>query len=235
MRHVGKETGSALILVLLISLVLSAFGIVALRDIAVGTQQSASFRTRTQAGMMSDSAVSAMAMRTGNKAEHYLSLVDRGSFGTEGATSTDAIYGVTGSGSGALGADRQAYATHGGFVVFQHDAFDSGGAGDLLPGQGGATAAYENESGLFTSGGHATDGFNSFESRDETSWQVILRNVSAGFPAPGYSNRYCFRRATLGASSQVGQISPTWNEPANVGRGIHAREIFLGPIPCGYN
>lgn len=225
------QKGSALILVLLISLVLSAFGIVALRDIAIGTQQSAGFRVRTQANQISNAGVDAFSMRTGNKANHYLSILSGGAYGEDGTTGTTGIFGGNLSAATLTSSEREAYATHGGFVFFDDASINTSAAGlQLLPGATAAAAPYENETGLFT-----TPGFNSFEARDPTEWRVILRNVSAGFPAPGYSDRYCFRRGTVAASAQVGTHDPNWDQPTNVGLGIHATEVFLGPIPCGYN
>lgn len=228
-RH---QTGSALILVLLISLVLSAFGIVALRDIAIGTHQSAAFRVRTQAGQLSNAASTAFAMRAGNKAEEYLDLVKKSSYRTESGASMDGMYGVDTNAGGGLLDQRKAYATHGGFIVFTPELFNTASAGDFFPGRDAGGAVQSNETGLFRPN---ISGIRSFEARDPTEWEVVMRNVSEGFPAPGYSDRFCFRRATIAANAKVGEHLDNWNEPTNVGLGIHANEVFLGPVPCGYN
>ncbi|GEM_PF-3005825 len=230
--RIPNEKGSALLLVLMITLVLSAFGLVAMRDIARGVHQSASFRVRTQAATISDTATSAFSMRAGNQASGYLYAMKATTNRKNGSSTSfggndPSLYNYSGP------YFQETLASHGGFIVFRHDELATGTSG-LLSNPFGATSQQKGESGLFRGPASLSDAA-SFEVQNKTQFEVILRDIKAGIPAPGFSERYCFKKGVVAARSRVGEVPATLGEPARLAVGIHSNDILLGPVECGYN
>ncbi len=229
MRIINNKKGSALLLVLMISLVLSAFGLVAMRDIALGVHQSASFRVRTQASAVSDAAASAFSMRAGNQANAYVYAVKATSKRDGGFGGTDPLkYNYTGPASEFQGE----LASHGGFIVFRNDDLSS--SQGLIPNQFTGGGSQKSESGLFRAPATTTEP-SSFEVQNETEFLVVLRDLKDGIPAPGFSEGYCFKKATVASKASVGTLPTVITEPATFAVGTHTNDILIGPIECGYN
>ncbi len=235
MIRLKNNKGSALILVLMVSLVLSAFGLVAMRDIALGVHQSASFRVRTQAAAISDGASSAFAIRAGNQANGYVRAIKASS---NRSAMGEAIFGGNDMSkynfSGTAVQFQEALASHGGFIVFQNE--DLATAKGLVPHpfDPSTTDKQKGESGLFRGPDTLADP-SSFEVQKETEFLVVLRDLKDGIPAPGFSERYCFKKATVASRASVGAIPTSFDQPATYAVGTHANEFLMGPIECGYN
>ena len=83
-RHfLRQRRGSALILVVLLTLMLAAVSIVALRDIARTTSATATYRTRTQAQLTSDAATRVFANYAGTNATPLMEVAHHSLFGED--------------------------------------------------------------------------------------------------------------------------------------------------------
>ena len=225
-KPLGNRRGSALILVLLLSLILSATAIVALRDVARSVQNSAVFRTRVQAQQTSNAVVQVYTARTGNKADAVITAIEESMYGKEGTGATDPT-GVFGGGHDTTSSlsfeeRRRAQAVMGGHVEFTNTELAA-----LL----GTPPA--GETGMFTdSAGSA----RSFESRRQSQWRVIVRDLMEGPKAEGYSQEYCFKKAVVGAEALIGQPDDDWTGPNNVALTRHTQDALIGPsMKCGYH
>ena len=225
-----QPRGSALILVVLLTLILSATAIVALRDVARTVHHSAVYRTRTQAQLTSSAAAQLYARRAGDNAHSMVDAMQKSVYGKEG--SDENVLGGAGSvdtTSVSFTQRRKILEVTGGHIEVQ--AEDLGG--QLLPHQASGydgTAAHP-ESGLFRS----SSSERTFESRYPAQWRVIVRDLLDGFPAVGYSSHYCFKKATVAAEARVGEPDPDWSVSNNVAVSRTGVETLLGPVECGYD
>lgn len=225
----GQGRGSALILTVLLTLILSAMAIVAMRDVARSVHQSGVFRTRLQADLMSESALQVYAKRSGDKANSVLSALRKGTAGMSD-DGTTGIYGQdmrnVGSGAATLKDQRIAQATEGGHVEISSTT--KGVREDFMTGTTGS------ESGLFLKPGDTTGAIHSFETQRDSEWRVIIRDPTDGIPAPGFSNRYCFKKVLIASDATVGVNDGDWNTVNNIANRRHAFDALLGPVECGY-
>lgn len=215
----SNERGSTLILVVLLTLILSASAIVAMRNVARTTQEVGVYRTRAQAQLTSDAANRLFGDYVGNKAPNFVSAMQNSLSGSAGVD--DGVWGATGTAT-PNEATRQKLATVGAELEFSHTELQT----DLLPGYGDV-----GESGLF----QLAPGQETFETRRRARWRVRLRDMSDGFPAVGYSEGFCFKKATIGAEALVGTMDARWNRANNVAQARHGTDVLIGPIECGYN
>ena len=208
------QRGSALVLVLLILLALTAIGMVALKDVNRSIQQSGQYRVRAQAAAYADAVGQFMAKRTGDKANEYWNMMETTQdFDLRTNSSMD---------------NRKNFATRGAFFELTQDPDNADDEKkdfrtlfDMLGG---------DESGLFV----GSSGERSFESRHAGSeFSVIIRDPVDGIPAPGYSNQFCFKKVTIAARAQLGELSDSWTQPRQVGVGRTVAEGLIGPMDCG--
>ncbi len=222
-----NERGSTLILVILLSLVLSASAIVAMRDVARSARAAGVFRTRTQAQLTSDAADRLFADWVGNKAA---SLVDGMKNSLAGTTSGGVanIVGAQGSNGAPTQADREKLMIEGGQIEFSHLDLQSDCGGTCVP----LLTPYvgSTETGLY----QIAAGETTFETRRQTKFRVKIRDLTDGFPAPGYSEGLCFKKAIIVAEALVGTVDPNWNKSNNVAQSRHMIDAVIGPVECGY-
>ncbi len=234
-RHVlFEEQGSALILVVLLTLVLSAMSVVALRDIARTTSATSVYRTRTQAQMASDASVRIFTNFAGRQADQLFqaglaSMHDdgasvEGSFGS----STDIGIDIDNDGNVTWEEERRTLAVRGPVLILDDELLTSdcgGSCEQMLTSPGG------DETGLFRN--NVTD--LTFESQRTTDWSIVMRDFVDGYPAVGYGEGYCFKKALSASQARVGEVDQNWNNANNVGFSRHGMDTMLGPVPCGYN
>lgn len=232
----GREgrRGSALILVVLLTLILSAMAIVALRDVARTTRATSVYRTRTQAQLTSDAAGRVFADYAGSMAAPLLDAASQSLYGAEagvvgafGGAHDDAI-DLDGDGTLTLAERRRLLAVRG--AVLEFDAEDltddcNGACPPLLQTRGG------EESGLFRT--NTTE--ETFETRRTSEWRLVARDFMDGFPAPGYGEGFCFKKALVASEARIGIPDQDWNRSNNVGTARHGFDVMLGPVECGYN
>jgi hypothetical protein len=219
LRQRRSDRGSALVLVILLTLILSAFAIVALRNVSRSVQQTALFRTRAQAQSTSSSALDVFSLRAGDRAANIVTAIKSQAV-SEGGGQTG-VYGGS-----ANAAERLAVATAGGHLRVNDDFL-----AQLLPQADDPTSAGLEQTGLFTD---AAASRRTFETTRSSRFEVIVRDLVDGIPAPGYSGRYCFKKALIASDARVGERDDDWTEANNVAYARHGKEVLLGPIECGF-
>ena len=216
------ERGSALILVMMILLVLSAVGMVALRDVSRTVQQAGAYRVRSQARTFSASAAEYATKRSGDDAKGFWQMMTKSH-----------VNDLSELGSG----DRMGTARMGAFVKLTQRPGDSTTKETGFPELNTTT----DETGLFYNS--ANSAAVSFETKENqsaaddteknTSFTVVLRDPIDGIPAPGYSSNYCFKKVTVASRARVGQTDPEWEGSNMVAETRTVSEALIGPIECG--
>ena len=210
------ERGSALILVLLILLALSAIGMLALQDVTRSIQQSGQFRVRTTASTFSDAVAQFMHKRLGDKASQYWNMMKTGQ-----------EFDMSGTGSTKM-ANRKQVATQGGWIKLQQIP---GHSDDKKRDFDNILGSSSDETGIFT-GGSST--VSSFELNEKgTQFEVVIRDPVDGIPVPGYSDKFCFKKMTVATRTQVGDMQDSWTRPRQVAEGRTMFEGLVGPMECG--
>ncbi|MFW5966801.1 MAG: hypothetical protein ACOCV2_04740 [Persicimonas sp.] len=214
MRVEGHPTGSALILALLIMLVLSAIGMLALHDVAASNKQSGVYRMRTQAQNMADGAAEFVGQESGANADEYWALMQKQHEGQiENLSDQD-----------NMEMDSRMQETVRGSYVRLNQRADDGYQGHFadyfLPS--------EDETGLL--GG---SGSRSFESREDYSeFGLVLRDPIEGPSVPGYDEKFCFKKVTLATRGHLSQ-EPNGDEMVSMAERRNGVEAYIGPIDCG--
>jgi len=208
-----KPEGSALILVLLLMLALSAIGMVALEDVAASIDQSGVYRVRTTAEMFGDGAANFWMRRSAGNANSVWRSMRQG----DGCRSR--IAGATPLTDREW---RQLRSELGGCAIY--DGSEDRSFGQILdPGS--------DETGLFTDdpGQHP-----SFESqKEESTFEVIARYPFEANAPSGFSeDDFCFKMVTVAAEGQLGAFPDDWDQLARVGRGRAVFKGKIGPVPC---
>lgn len=171
---IGNERGAALIVAILVMLVLSAMGMVAVRASMESVWTSASHRMASQANSFSDATVQYGMMRSGrNAATVYEFLRRRSDFDMGQATNDDA-----------------AELRRGGYVIYIKGEAEDGQVSmdDFLA--GGRLLESDVVTGL--------------ESELDVAFRFIVRDPIVGPPAPGFGENYCFNRVTIASEAVVG-------------------------------
>ena len=222
-----NERGSTLILVVLLTLILSASAIVALRNVARSTQAASVFQTRNQAQLTSDSASRLFADWVGSKAGTLIDAMDRSMRGETSGGAGD-VFGARG-GATPDEETRKTASIVGGSLQFSYSDLQSDCAGTCVPLI--EDHSDPRETGLF----QLAAGEQTFETQRTARWRVTIRDLTDGFPAVGYSNEFCFKKATIAAEAQVGRMDARWDRANNVSQARHGIDGMIGPVECGYN
>ncbi len=210
-RWLARRRGSALVLTMLILLVLSGLGMVAMRDISRSLHQSGAYRVRTQADHFSEAAAEYATADASTDAASFWSMMESSN---ENNVSSHA----------SSTASQKAQEELGGYVLLTQQ---SGGSGSTD--QFEALTSTADESGLLNDSGHA-----SFEaSEPSTQFAVIFRDPMDGPPAPGYGDKYCFKKVTIASRALVGQPNRTWKGAGMMAEKRNGIETLIGPIECG--
>lgn len=205
--------GSALILVLLVLLALSAIGMVALRDIARSIDQSGLYRVRTTSSMFGDGTAQFWLRRSAGNAGTVWQSMYQG----DGCRAA-----LAGKGSMTDREWERLRSELGGCAVYKSTKADT--FGKILNTSTGETGLFIDDSGKY----------RSFESqKQESQFRILARYPFEGNAPEGFSgDDYCFKMVTFAAEGQLGEFPNNWTEPKQVGRG---RAIFkgkIGPVPC---
>ncbi len=220
-RH---ERGAALIAALMLSMVLSAIGVMSMQSTLRSMNQAGNYRLRRQAQVASDSAVQFVSQRVGNSAQVYWRFMQ------ESQRSSD--FGVS-------SASARESIQRGAFMVVDAQTYQQ--TGNLLN-----SASMNDETGLFSRDG-GTVSHESGLSSQNAFFQVMLRDPIEGPPAPGYSSDYCFKKLTFFSKYVYGEFNITnsqavedvtsnsteWSRPTLSAMGRNGLESYIGPIECG--
>ena len=218
MKHpMQNQRGSALVLVTLLTLVLAALAIIALRNTARSVQQTATYQTRGQAGEMATSTGRLASKRVGDQAPKFWRRMTATMYGQ----SDDGDLGVLGT-SGQTGTASQRLDTIllGPYATLTGDDFK-----EMFNGYGGT------ETGLFSDGTTP-----SFESRSgkESEVRFVIRdpiesNAAIGF---GVNQAFCFKKVSMDAAAAVGDQDDDWTGANNIAQVRTGIEGLIGPIEC---
>lgn len=217
MKHPMKnQRGSALVLVTLLTLVLAAIALIALRNTARGVQQTATFQTRTQAGEASASTARIASKRVGDQAPKFWQRMSASLYG-KNADDDLGMLGAQGTSAGTLN-DRKDAVLLGGYVTLTDADFQ-----EMFSGYAGT------ETGLFSDGT-----VPSFESKKESTIRFVIRdpmesNAAAGF---GLDQAFCFKKVSMYSEATVGTADDDWKGPNNIAQVRGSIEGLIGPIEC---
>lgn len=217
-RKGHSQRGSALVVVILVTLLLSALSIVAMRNVARSAQQASVFHTRNQSQNSSSAAVNLYAARAGDNAAQIVKGIKEKGFGQAGGTSN--VFSGT-----ANEADRLATATAGGYLKRSDDDLVG-----LLPESTSLTSTSREQTGLFT---NSALNNRSFEDGRSGRFEVIVRDLVDGIPAVGFGEQFCFKKAFIASESRVGISTDDFGGINNVAYSRHGKEVLMGPIDCG--
>lgn len=201
-----KPRGAALILAMLVMLVLSGLGLIALYSVTDSVWQSGSYRARAQAQLFSDGVLTFALFRSGDQAPEELRKV---SFQTEREFK--------------LGDDAERFDSlrRGGYHI-------STTAGDNST-QTNLTALFEN--GFFAPDGTGTKSFEEAPG-SPTAYRYIIRDPMEGPSVEGYSRNFCFKKVSIASQARIGEFSQG-DSRSVVALGSNLAEAWLGPVDCG--
>lgn len=198
--------GSALIVVLLVLLALTALGMVAMRTVGNSIDRSGTYRLRTAASAMSDGAAR-FFINAAPKYAGTLNQVNRHSL----------------RGSGLKSDQRQRRASRGGIVRLEQPR--TGSRAFELPDK-------NSETGLLTRDKNNTD-YRSIEGMNpDSSFEIVVRNPSHAISKPGFSDDFCFRKVTVASRAKLGNFSNSWDGISRVGQGRTVAEGFVPVTNC---
>lgn len=216
-----SERGSALIIVLLLILALTAMGLLALRQTSFELRGSRNQRISKQAIYASDGALVMAVDQVGRSGQAYWELMDR-------LTRAQNRQALT---AGDPANFRPSYNfTRGDFVPNQ-----------LMFAGPAQTVANCNQAnlppncqGLESEGGY----YSTTDNLPNLS--VRLEDPQDGPKAPGFSHSFCFKRFHFASTGTVGE-TPTglealkYNQSVHGARSQHAAHALIGPLDCqGY-
>jgi hypothetical protein len=202
------ERGAALVLALLVMLVLSGLGLVAMHSTSEGTSLAGMHRLQGQSKSLSDSINQLGVMRSGRQASALDAQMKR-------RVAIDAEPGAM---------------RRGGYVIFT-TSFEED-PDDGFVGMGDGEIALQTQGGLFS----RTD-FVQTINEDNVTFRYIVRDPIMGPPVPGFSDEYCFIGVSVGSWANM-DLGSTTDETARararraqaLGRNIS--RAFIGPIEC---
>lgn len=216
MRILKNQRGSALVLVTLLTLILAALAIVALRNVARSTQQAGVFATRHQAQMASGATANVVSRRVGDKAANVYARMEAKVQGEDEAEGERGLIGGEFLGSGAMGSRLDAI-RRGPYTVFAGEDFEA-----FLPTYGGNSRLM------------GTSTAPSFEDQRPSSFRAIVRDPVDAQPSEGFSENWCFKKVQIASESTVGEQDDDWVGANRFGRSRKGIDALIGPIECGY-
>ncbi|MFU8802782.1 MAG: hypothetical protein ACNA8W_03135 [Bradymonadaceae bacterium] len=209
--------GAALILAMLVMLVLSGLGLIALSSVTDSVWQSSSYRARAQGQLFSDGVLNFGVFNAGLSAPEELAKVAH-------MTRTSML---------EAGADQDARVSalnRGGYHIYTTNPADD--------------AFQTNLSLLFPEGrfferevdpANAPKSFeNAIGPDGETipvAFRYIIRDPLEGPSVPGFSGKFCFKKVSMASQARVGDMGDG-SSRSSVALGSHLAETLLGPVDC---
>ncbi|MBA2660734.1 MAG: hypothetical protein H0U74_00440 [Bradymonadaceae bacterium] len=209
----STRRGAALITALLVMLVLSGLGIVALNSVNDSVWKSGNHRIRQQSNQLSDSVANLAIYRLSDHGQSYLDSM-QSALATELSAKTDAQ-------------ERHDLVRRGGYRIFTKIPPTAAGSSVLS-----MEHLFPMGKGIF----HNATTAKSFEDQVgglPTNYEFIIRDPLDGPPAPGFDRSHCFKKVTVAAHGQVGNPSENWDVRHNVAMSRNVIEAMVGPVPCG--
>jgi Tfp pilus assembly protein PilX len=216
--------GAALMAALMMTLVLSGIGMVVMQSTMQSMRMSGNYKMRKQANAGAEAAVLYTSNLVGDQASTFWR-------GMESSTQTA-------TNGGTFAANQEAIGRGGAMIVSNADQPNAG-----VPVMKVFQSALANgETGLFTNTAGALGSFEQKTSNgnvlNSNTFRVVLRDPVEGPPAPGYSERFCFKKIYFASATQYGALNALeatdWTKPPlTVATARNGMEGFIGPIECG--
>lgn len=208
MRIPKSERGVALVIAILVMLVLSALGMVALQASLDGTWMAGTHRVYNQADSFSESVVNVGLYRTGTRADGTYSLLRSQAEGELDGLSD--------------GQARAAVLRRGGYRIFSPLEDPRDGKVSLYEMMGGAR--------LLEGGGEGVESIPNMG----VEFRYIVRDPMTGPSPPGFDENYCLVRMTIASEVLIGRNDGEEGQRRRLrGVGRNAADAFVGPVPCG--
>lgn len=219
------EHGAALVLVLLVMLVLSGLGLVALHTTSSSASLSGMHRLQAQSQAFSEAVNQLGVLRGGRQASAYRAATRDLNGEQILSDDPDPTSSVD---------TEDILRRRGGFLYFYGNAprvdivANSEAEQQMLDADG-------NPGDLFD----ADDDFvDSVEARYPTDYSYVVRDMVSGPRVPGFGDDFCFVMATIGSDANIGGFDPDdgmdaderARQPQALGR--HVTRALLGPIEC---
>ena len=226
-RWLRKQQGAALVLTLLIMLVLSALGLVAMR----ATNDSAAFtsmqRLHSQAKSLSEGTLQLGVMRSGSQASAYRQQLQ--SMAGQNIAPNDSEVG-----------NADSLRRRGGYLRFTTDyEFEEDEGVVTFSGLSQADRAIQDANGPVTNFFDGRSGFvDAVEAERDASYSYIVRDMTLGPRVEGFGDEFCFVIVTIGSRSNIGNVdlsggldaSERARRPQALGRNL--KRTMIGPVEC---
>lgn len=208
------ERGAALVVAILVMLVLSALGLVAMKSANESNWLAGTHRIGAQASSFSDSVTQYAILRSGLRASSLHALLRR--------RVNSELYADLEKDEDDR--DGTSLLRRGGYRVFTPEVNAEDGKISL-----------HNELGqgrLLTSS--AVKGVED-DKMLKPSFQYIVRDPIQGPRAPGYGDQFCFTRVTIAAEATFAHGDEVQRRARRRLRAMrrHAADAFIGPVECG--
>lgn len=206
------ERGAALVVALLVMLVLSALGLVAMKSANESNWMAGTHRIGAQANTFSDSVTQYALLRSGLRAASLHELLRRRANSELRKKQGDDVA-------------QRAALRRGGYQFFVPDQTPSKGEVSLYEELG--------EGKLLTSStlkGVETDPMLN------PKFQFVVRDPIQGPRAPGYGDQFCFTRVTIASEATFARGEDESQRKSRRrlrSMSRHAADAFIGPIECG--
>lgn len=218
-KNYHGQRGAALVLVLLIMLVLSGLGLVAMKATLDSSTLSGMHRLQLQAKSFSNAINQLGVMRSGRSASTYHAQLQNLAGQPLAA---DDVQGVS-------DAELDMLRRRGGFMIFSSDPNTSNPAENTIGAGSGSV-------GSFLDGGDFVD---SVEAENPVSYAYIVRDMVAGPRVEGFGDEFCFVVVDIGSQSNIGGVSlddgmdaeERMRQPQALGRNV--KRTMIGPVECG--
>ncbi len=209
--HPRAERGAALVLALLVMLVLSGLGLVAMHSTSEGTSLAGMHRLQSQTKSLSDSINQLGVMRSGRQAPAMDAQMKR-------RVAIEATPGAM---------------RRGGYVIFTTDFDVDTDNDDAITGMNDDEIALQTDGGLFS----RTDFVETID-EEKVMFRYIVRDPVMGPPVPGFSDEYCFIGVSVGSWANM-DLGPAGSDDTARARARRAQALgrnlsraFIGPIEC---
>lgn len=213
----ARERGSALILTILILLVLTGLGMVALKNVANSVQQSGAYRVRAQADTFSEAAVDYASVYAANSADKLYEDMQLGQVGAFNDPDNDEETDATATSDQRIAMERV-----GPHLVLHQKPGEKIQFGDL-------DTQSDTVTGLVSGG--SVKSFEAME--DNVQFSVVFRNPIDGPAIPGFDSECRYKKVTIASRGRVGKPDNKWEGAGMFGEKRHGIEVFIGPINCG--
>lgn len=235
LHALARPRGAALVMAMLITLVLSGLGLIAMHSVNDTTWKTANYRSRQQASQVSDAVANLAVYRLGDAGNSYIQFMHK-AFDKEREA------------AGLASATSQAKADllrRGPYLIFADTPAENSTEHNinyLFTGQDDDDNTVTG--GIFDDAAKPSDRASSFSDKATNSslkvdYRFIIRDELDGPPATGFDRSHCFKKITVASQSRVSANSSVpeedraWSSKTMNAANRNMIEAMVGPVPCG--